>query len=216
VRWWDGHRWYDPNAPVGPVAPSKWQLWFTTSGTSLLVEQWLAVGAGAAAVVTGSLVIYALLGGGPVPYIAFALVLGTPLLAVGQLWAIGLINARSPSSRRNWRERKAAQLQVWANPRRFFFPALPNWAAYSLFAVLMAGWLAALTAFPALTRGDPVAATPGCPWPLNDHGTITCVSHATYQQVGVAGERFASGILFCFFALHFGVLTSEVIRRRGR
>jgi hypothetical protein len=181
----------------------------------LVIERWLALAAGVAALTAGGVVVDALVGGGPVQDIAFALIPGVPLLAVGQLWTIGLINARFPRARRNWRERKSAQMQVWTNPRAVLFPSFPKWAAYGLFVVIVAGWLAALTAFSALTQGDPVGATRTCPWPLDDHGAITCVSHTRYEQVGVAGERFAGGILFCFFVLHFGVLASEVIRRRS-
>jgi hypothetical protein len=72
-----------------------------------------------------------------------------------------------------------------------------------------------MTAFPALAQGSPTSGTPGCAWALEDHGTITCVSHATYQRAGAAVERFAAGVIMGFFIVHFGVTTSEIVRRRG-
>jgi hypothetical protein len=108
-------------------------------------------------------------------------------------------------------------MRVQSNPRTFFFPGLPKQAAYGLFGVVFLGWLAAVTAFPALSAGSPMTGlpAPGCPWALEDHGTITCVSHAAYQRAGAAGERFAAGVIMGFFVVHFGVMASEIVRRRG-
>jgi hypothetical protein len=104
--------------------------------------------------------------------------------------------------------------QAQRNPRLFLFPDLPKAVGYGLTGVFVAAWLAAMTA--PMNYGRPVAGMMmmGCPWPLNDHGVITCVSHATYNRAGAADERFVCGILLFFFALHFGVIASEILRRR--
>ncbi len=109
----------------------------------------------------------------------------------------------------------SAQMRLQINPRTFFFPGLPKQAAYGLLGVFFLAWLAAMTAIPSLSEGNPTTGTPGCPWALEDHGTVTCVSHATYERAGAAGERFAGGVLLGFFVIHFGVVTSEIARRRG-
>ena len=96
-------------AQAAAAGPPAWKVWITTSKTSLLVERWLALGAGCAALFTALLVVYMLLGGGPIPYAAFALIPRVPLLAVGQLWVIALLNARVPRRGRGWRERMSIQ-----------------------------------------------------------------------------------------------------------
>jgi len=48
-----------------------------------------------------------------------------------------------------------------------------------------------------------------------NHGFVTCVSNARYQDAGAAGERFASGILMFFFGMHFGIAYNELVRRTG-
>ena len=72
-----------------------------------------------------------------------------------------------------------------------------------------------MTAIPASCRGGPTSGMPGCPWPLEDHGAVTCGSHAAYLQAGAAVERFAAGVIMGFFVVHFAVAASEVVRRRG-
>jgi hypothetical protein len=106
-------------------------------------------------------------------------------------------------------------MNVQRNPPTFFFFGLPKQPAYGLLFAFFLGWLAAMTAFPSLSEGSPTTGTPGCPWALEDHGTITCVSHATYQRAGAAAERFAAGVTMGFFVVHFGVMASEIVRRRG-
>ena len=80
----------------------------------------------------------------------------------------------------------------------------------SVFAGFFIGWLFGITAFPSLTNGNPTKGSPRCPWPLEDHGVITCVSHATYLQ---AVQRLIRWSPYGIFAMHFGVALSEVRRR---
>ena len=156
------------------------------------------------------------LGGRPLPGIGLLLIPGIPLLFGGQLWMILVMQARMPRVSGGWRAKMSAQMKVQRNPRTFFFPGLPKQAAYGLLGVLFLAWLAAMTAaIPASSQGSPTSGMPGCPWPLEDHGTITCVSHAAYLQAGAAVERFAAGVIMGFFVIHFGVVTSEIVRRRG-
>ncbi len=212
-RYWDGSKWKEQTA--GPK-PSNWQGWPTTSVASLWVDRGLAAAAGLGALVAAVVVLATGLGGRPLPGIGLLLIPGIPLLFGGQLWMILVMQARMPRVSGGWRAKMSAQMKVQRNPRTFFFPGLPKQAAYGLLGVLFLAWLAAMTAaIPASSQGSPTSGMPGCPWPLEDHGTITCVSHAAYLQAGAAVERFAAGVIMGFFVIHFGVVTSEIARRRG-
>lgn len=212
-RWWDGSKWTERTA--GPK-PSNWQDWATTSPASLRVDRWLAGAAGLGAVVAAVIVVATVISGRPLSGIGLLLIPGIPLVFGGQLWVILVLNARMPRLSGGWRARMSAQMKVQRNPRTFLFSGLSKQAAYGLLGAFFLGWLAAMTAFPALSQGSPTTGTPGCPWALEDHGTVTCVSHNTYQRAGAAGERLAAGVIVGFFVIHFGVLTSEIARRRGR
>lgn len=108
-----------------------------------------------------------------------------------------------------------AQMRNQMNPRKFFFSSLPKAPAYGFMAVFFLGWLAGMTAFPALSQGNPGHGTPECPWPLDNHGAVSCVSHSTYDRAGAAGERLAAGVFIGFFAIHIGVAVDDIVRRRS-
>ena len=48
--------------------------------------------------------------------------------------------------------------------------------------------------------GGPGTPTPSCRWTLDNQGTVTCVSHATFIAAGAGLQRFASGIALFFYA----------------
>lgn len=192
--------------------PSSWQVWMAGSRAAMRVDRWLALADGVAALITAVVVVGTFVGVGPVGDLGLALIPGAPLLFLGQLWVIGLLGCRAQAVRGSWRAKISTQMLAQRNPRRFFFPDLPKAFAYALLGLFAAAWLAAMTA--PTGYGVPGAGAGRCPWPLNDHGIITCVSHATYDRAGAAGERFACSILFSFFAIHFGVVANEIFRRR--
>jgi hypothetical protein len=181
----------------------------------LRVDRWLAAAAGLGAVVAAVIVLATVVGGRPLPGIGLLLIPGIPLLFGGQLWMILVMQARTPRVSGGWRAKMYAQMKVQRNPRKFLFPGLPKYAAYGLLCGAYLGMLAAITAFPSLSQGSPTSGTTGWPWPLEDHGAVTCVSHATYLRAGAAGERFAAGIIMGFFIVHCGAAASEIVRRRG-
>jgi hypothetical protein len=106
-----------------------------------------------------------------------------------------------------------AQQRAQRNPVKFFFEGLPKPLAYGAIGVFFAGWLAGMTAFPDLSHGNPTH-SPLCRWPLENHGTITCVSHAAYRAAGAAEVRAGSGVLMGFFVMHLGVAAASIARRR--
>jgi hypothetical protein len=206
-RWWDGHQWTGQLRP--PPLSSSWRGWLTRSPKAAAIGRVIAcVAAGCAsgAFLVGLL---ALLRDKPLSWAGVLLVPAVPALAVGQVWTIAQINARLPSSGR-WRER--IRMQRSMSPRAFFFGDLSRRVAGPLLGIAFAGWLSAMTALP--SQGATAASAPGCPYRLDDHGPTTCVSKRTYEHVGAGEQRFASGILLGFFAIHTGAALGGLRFRR--
>jgi hypothetical protein len=193
----------------------SWRAWLTTSSTALRIDRGLALAAGFAALLAAVVAAATLVTKTPLSGIETLLIPAFPLLMVGQLWTIGILNARLAQPAGGWWARWTAQVPAQQNPRTFLFGGLPAWAAYALMAAILSGWVAAVTAFPGLSLWNPGEGAPGCPWPLVNHGFATCVSHARYQAAAAAGERALAGILMFFFVTHAGVAASEVARHRS-
>jgi len=174
-------------------------------------DPWLALGAGIATLITAVVIVVILVGGAPVPGLSALLILGILLLIAGQFRVMFIVLDRRRQITGSWRGKTLTQRGAWT----LFFAGLPAPVATSFLGLFFLGWVAGVTAATGIGQGNPEAAKPGCPWPLDDHGVISCVSHATYQHAGAAVERFAAGILMAFFAMHCGVLLSEVLRRRA-
>lgn len=205
-----------PGGPPPPPVADGWRWWITESPASLVIDRLLALAAAIGLLVAAAIVLGTLITDRPIPAGGLLLVPGIPIVFAGQLWAIFVLNSRMPRPWGGWWARWSAQVKVQWNPRTFFFPSLPRTYAYALIAVAFFGWLAALASFPGLVQGNPVDPMPGCPWPLMNHGFVTCVSQTGYEDAGASGERFASGILMFFFGMHFGVAYNELVRRSGQ
>jgi len=212
LRWWDGARWTE-GSRSGQLG--DWRGWLTTSPSALHVNTWLLRADGLALLIGALVVLFTLVTDHPLAGADFLLIPAVPLLAFGQLWVIGIVNARlvEPGTR-SWLTRTLLMQAQLMRVRKFVFNALPKEAFYGLIALVLLAWVAAIAAFPALLQGNPVRAQRGCPWPLESHGTITCVSHARYDDAGAAGQRFAGGMLMVFFGIHFGIAANEVARRK--
>lgn len=96
----------------------------------------------------------------------------------------------------------------------FFFGSISATAARTLVAVFFLGWLVGMTAALSAPAGTTSPGHPGCPYALNDHGSIECVSRSTYEKAGSSEERFAAGVLTAFFAFQLAAAAGEVNRRR--
>jgi hypothetical protein len=133
------------------------------------------------------------------------IVLALPFVLLAQFWLIGVLIARLPPRRRSYPTRFRRPLA--------FFGGISTRAGIALGVFSFALWLAAITAVSG-PSGTTTSPGPGCPYALNNHGSITCVSRAVYDEARTKEARFAAGILGCFFAAHLGLSASELNRRR--
>jgi hypothetical protein len=216
-----------PRQPVVIVgdagaAPVGWRAWVTGSAAALRVSRSLCVVAGLGLAITAALILATLVLGRPVGHAGLLVIAAVPAVAAGQAWGIAILTARQPSRKVNWRApieqlqwpRRGRELDpARRDPRRFFFEGLPLAPANALLAVAMLGWLTGMLTFPSLRSGGPTSPAAGCPYRLENHGSFTCVSRATYIHVGAAEQRFAAAILLFFFVLHLGVSAAELARR---
>ena len=211
-RWWDGYRWTDQTRRL--TMASDWRAWFATSPGAETVGR--VVACAAALCATGAFLVSValLIRDRPLDGAPALLVLAIPTIAVGQLWAIGLINSRMPPRAGNWRDRVRANRGMSRNPQRFFFGDLPSKFGRPLLALAFLGWLSAMTAFPALVHGGPADPGGGCAFRLSNHGSYTCVSQHAYEHAGAGEQRFVSGILLGFFAIQTGAAIGGLYGRR--
>jgi len=172
------------------------------------------VTAGGGTVIAATIVLLTLVRARPQPDLVLLLVPAIPALLVGQLWTIGVLRAHMPSYPNGWRQLATYGFRSWKTLRRVALGPLSTRAAYALTTLAFLGWLAGMTAFPALWHGGTNGGTPGCPYQLTNHGSLSCVSLTTYQHVGAAEQRLAAGVLLAFFVFHFAVAWGELVRRR--
>jgi len=198
-----------PDLPLG----DGWRNWLSHSTAAHRINRWFAVESGLGLAIAFAVVVVTWSTDRPIPGVGILLIPGFPLLVLGQIWAIVILNSRIPRQRGSWWDRMSRSIEAQRNQRRFLFGGLPRWAAYLLIATIVVGWLSAMAAFPGLLQGNPGDGYAGCPWPLVNHGAVTCVSYARYGDAAAAGERFTAGILIFFFAMHFGVFIDEMRRR---
>lgn len=83
------------------------------------------------------------------------------------------------------------------------FPTTPAGVACAvlLSLVIVGGFVQAYLAFrsPIVRFGGPSGPTPSCRWPLDNHGTVTCVSHAAYISAVTEVQRFVLGVAMPFY-----------------
>jgi len=210
VRWWDGWHWTAWTIP----AATGWRPWITNSGAAWRINRWLFRVDGLFVMVFAVMLGVTVLGRQPITWFPALVVPAVPVLFFGQVWVILLLNVRMGRPQGGWRARFSAHVRMQVSALRFFFPSLPKMQAYGLTALVFLAWLGGMAAFPALSQGGPVSAVPGCQWPLENHGSVTCVSYSQYQQAGAAGKQLAAGVLTFFFVIHAGVTLDETVRRR--
>ena len=187
---------------------SDWRTWLTRSSAARRLGTCRAFATGIGALGAATIGLLALARDMPLNGAAFLLVPAIPVLAVGQLWMIGHMQARIPPVPGGWRMRARGRRRMGLNPIRFFFGDLSKRIAVPLLVVAFLGWLSAMTAFGSISHGGPAGAGNGCAYQLDSHGDSTCVTKVEYERAGAGEQRFASGILLAFFSLHLGAALS--------
>jgi hypothetical protein len=87
-------------------------------------------------------------------------------------------------------------LRLWTTPR-LSIRAMVTFAA-SILAFALLEFIGIRTAT-TVGMGGPGSPRPGCPWPLDNHTTFTCVSHATYVLAQSELQRFLLGPCAIFY-----------------
>jgi hypothetical protein len=151
----------------------------------------------------------------PIPGLQPLAFVGAALFIVGGIWLVVVSSAQK--SRRTGGARPLARLAgphdselfggMKARTRQFAYP------------VVLLAFISAFSAVPAIYDGGP--ATPGqpgshCRWPLDNHGTISCVSHARYLAAGAGAQRFVLSVLFVFYFAQMTEFARERNLRRAR
>jgi Protein of unknown function (DUF2510) len=199
LRWWDGQQWTEDMCAAG------WRAWIASSGTARRIGVLIGVLAGVGVLATATIVVAVLVRERPVSFVSAGLLVGIPTLIAGQLWMIGLGMSRQPPRPRGFQARIRGSWSLrQVSPVKLFFGDLDSRLVTLCFGLFVAGWLAAVTAFPSLTNGGPASAGNGCRYRLSNHGSYTCVSKRTYQAAGAAEQRLAAGVLLAFYAIHAG------------
>jgi hypothetical protein len=183
---------------------------------SLLIPRALVVLDGIAVAVALVFVLAELIDERPLNGLGFLLIPAIPLLVLGQIWIIVTLNARrTPRPSGLLGERVSRPFHRSRSSVASTFRGLSSWGSRVITGGFLLGWLFAMTATPWITNGNPTSGTAGCPWRLDSHGVLTCVSRHTYLLAGASVQRFACGIFMGFFVAHCGVALSEVKLRRG-
>jgi hypothetical protein len=145
-----------------------------------------------------------------------------PIIAAGQFWMLGQMVLRRQDghsvvrqTRFSIRMHGTARFSL-SKPRTFFFGDLYPVLAYLLLACFIAGWLAAVWGNFGAGPGNAVAGRVGCPYPLKDQGSITCVTRGIYQHLAAGQQRFGASILFSVFSVHLGAALGSLPFLRAR
>ncbi len=174
--------------------------WVTDSREALILSRATCVVAGSGLIVAVFISLAALVRGRPFDPAVWLLIPGAPAVFLGQAWGIAVLTARRPP--------------VSGGARRFFFDGLPKLRARVLLAIAALAWISTMVALAGLRDGVPDGGSPACPYRLNNHGSVTCVSRAVYEHTGASEQRLAASVLAGFFVMQFGIAAAELTRRR--
>jgi hypothetical protein len=206
-RWWTGLAWTNWTSP-GPQPPNQ-NVARIFANDRLAAVARVVLSAGV--IVAATVLITSLAINRRIPAAIVLLILGIPVLAAGQLWAILTLGGPglTRTSRRQRRSISPIPHSVFA-----FFQRVPVVVTAFLIAGMILGWITVMSSFGPLGGGQPIRGGPNCPYGLNDHGSVTCVSKSTFDQAVVAGQRAAAGVFLGLFSFQCLATWSDVARRQ--
>jgi hypothetical protein len=148
----------------------------------------------------------------PIPGLLIALVLAVLVGTFGQLWTIFALQRRG---RMGGSPRRWGAPTSFGDATRWLFWPLPRRTVVVLSVLIVGGWISVITSILLSAGGQPSRNhDPTCPYTTDNHGSISCVSKATYLRSYAAEQRLVAGAVLFFFTVHFGVARSEVMRHR--
>ena len=171
--------------------------------------------AGAGAAVAAVVFVVSVIVERPLPGIIYLLIPGVPLLAIGQIRVAGL-HLRQRSTRDGWLERSTEQRRIRSEERAALIGRLAPRTQRAVRIANVVGLIALATSFIFLLAGDPTQGQGGCPYGLNDHGDITCISQFYYDVIGAASDRLVASVFLLFLSNQYLYLAREAVRDRLR
>jgi hypothetical protein len=169
--------------------------------------RWLIVLESIGLLIAGAYVLHAIQGGTSWPAGPLVIVPAAPLLLVGQVTVIvTLLGEPKPGSmtrrRISWDFVTHRDVRIYASQVAlvilFYLAVFQGQRAFSSASS---------------NEGNPVGPTSTCRWPLENHGSITCVSHAAYVAAGTSLQRGAAGVILGFFAFQLAILIGFIANR---
>lgn len=206
-RWWTGSTWTSWTSPGSDPPDQRVASIFGNARLAAWVRTLTGVGA---LVATGVLAV-ATARHRPVPGAAFLLLPGIPLLAAGQIWAILTLGGPNLRPRGRRRPPLPSLDSVVA-----FFERVPAAVSLVLFAAMIFASVSVSNSFGPLGGGQPSRGRGDCPYELNSHGAISCVSRATYEQAVTSEQRAGAGTFAGLLAFQCLASWSDLGRRRPR
>jgi len=151
----------------------------------------------------------------PLPAVSFLLLPGIPLLAIGQIRVAGLHVRQRPITG-SWLQRSTEQQRIKSEERTELIERLPPQTQRAIRIANIVGIIAFATSFIFLLAGDPTQGQGGCPYGLDNHGDITCISQFYYDAIGAALNRLVASTFLLFLSNQYLFFAREAVRDRLR
>lgn len=217
-RWWDGTAWgpRQVSEPAQPLALGPRTGFDFGSGWAAHLTKLVAVAAGVAAAITALTILYTLIVG-KVPGAQLLMLPAVPLLIVGQLWCIAVLNGRIAERRRATGNRsrwpggglRLADLRGGLSVRAaVLFLML-------FYTTVLAGAVPAVLGLTSGVSDGTLTNDPAnCEHSSNNHGIYRCLTESEFTRKSILEQRLAAGVMCGFFVAHCGLATGEVLRQR--
>ena len=227
-RWWDGTSWGPTHESGDPVTsssagrrsgPLDLGIDFS-SGWPARVAAAVAVVAGCAAVLAGVVLLYTyLIGPLPSAVAAVLVVVAVPVVLVGQLVVIGILQGRaagrwrsSPGERRWWSRGLSVHDLRGGLPWSALAVAAGLFYGVVILGLVAGPWGSIGGELPGVPTDDPA----DCEYLLENHGEYRCLTAAEHERERLSMQRFTTTVVFGFLVAQCTVASGEVLLHRRR